>query len=92
MSQTERLRRSAAVYGPSMPRPSERALRDQLLRTSALCYERHLLVALDGNLSVRLSDELILCTQAGCHKGMLSDDQLVVQRETTSHHRNEVIV
>lgn len=61
-----------------MPRPSERALRDQLLRTSALCYERHLLVALDGNLSVRLSDELILCTQAGCHKGMLSDDQLVV--------------
>jgi L-fuculose-phosphate aldolase len=61
-----------------MSRPSERALRDELLRISALCYERHLLVALDGNLSVRLSDELILCTQAGCHKGMLSDDQLVV--------------
>jgi L-fuculose-phosphate aldolase len=61
-----------------MPRPSERALRDELLRISALCYERHLLVALDGNLSVRLSDELILCTQAGCHKGMLTDDQLVV--------------
>jgi L-fuculose-phosphate aldolase len=61
-----------------MPRPSERALRDELLRISALCYERHLLVALDGNLSVRLSDELILCTQAGCHKGLLTDDQLVV--------------
>jgi len=61
-----------------MSRPSERALRDELLRISALTYERHLLVALDGNLSVRLSDELILCTQAGCHKGMLSDEQLVV--------------
>jgi L-fuculose-phosphate aldolase len=61
-----------------MSRPSERALRDELLRIGALCYERHLLVALDGNLSVRLSDELILCTQAGCHKGMLTDDHLVV--------------
>jgi len=59
-------------------RPSERALRDEILRIGALCYERHLLVALDGNLSVRLSDELILCTQAGCHKGMLTDDHLVV--------------
>ena len=61
-----------------MSRPSERALRDELLRIAALTYERHLLVALDGNLSVRLSDELVLCTQAGCHKGMLSDEQLVV--------------
>ena len=47
---------------------SEAQLREEMLRISALTYERHLLVALDGNLSVRLSDELILCTQAGCHK------------------------
>ena len=57
---------------------SEAQLREEMLRISALTYERHLLVALDGNLSVRLSDELILCTQAGCHKGLLRDDQLVV--------------
>ncbi len=61
-----------------MPRPTERQLRDELIRFSHLCYERHLLVAFDGNLSVRLSDDLVLCTQAGCHKGLLTDDHLVV--------------
>ncbi len=59
-------------------RPPERQLRDDLLRFGRLCYERHLLVALDGNLSVRLSDDLVLCTQAGCHKGFLEDRHLVV--------------
>ena len=61
-----------------MAAPLERKLRDELLRFSKLCYERHLLVALDGNLSARLSDELVLCTRAGCHKGLLADDDLVV--------------
>jgi len=58
--------------------PDERSLRAELIRIGKLCYERHLLVALDGNLSVRLSDELVLCTKAGCHKGFLADDDLVV--------------
>ncbi len=61
-----------------MNRPPERELRREVLRISSLCYERGLLVALDGNLSVRLSDELVLCTQAGCHKGFLEDKHLVV--------------
>lgn len=61
-----------------MQRPSERDLKRQIVRFSHLCYERHLLVGLDGNLSVRLSDELILCTQAGCHKGLLDEEHLVV--------------
>jgi len=61
-----------------MPRPSERVLREQIVRFSHLCYERHLLVGLDGNLSARLSDDLVLCTRAGCHKGLLTDDHLVV--------------
>ena len=60
------------------PRPSERVLRDELLRVGRLCYERHLLVGMDGNLSVRLSDELLLCTMAGCHKGFLDDRHIVV--------------
>jgi L-fuculose-phosphate aldolase len=59
-------------------RPSEAQLRADLVRFAHLCYERRLLVAMDGNLSVRLSDELVLCTQAGCHKGFLDDSQLVV--------------
>ena len=61
-----------------MPRASERQLREQLIRFSHLTYERHLLVGLDGNLSVRLSDDLVLCTQAGCHKGLVGDEHLVV--------------
>ena len=61
-----------------MSRPSERVLREQIVRFSHLCYERHLLVGLDGNLSARLSDDLVLCTRAGCHKGLLTDDHLVV--------------
>ncbi|MCB9766085.1 MAG: class II aldolase/adducin family protein [Alphaproteobacteria bacterium] len=57
---------------------SERELRKQLIRFGRLCYERHLLVAMDGNLSARLPDGSILCTQAGCHKGFLEDEHLVV--------------
>ncbi|MCO4768436.1 MAG: class II aldolase/adducin family protein [Deltaproteobacteria bacterium] len=59
-------------------RPNEARLREELIRFSRLCYERRLLVAMDGNLSVRLSDELVLCTKAGCHKGFLTDADLVV--------------
>lgn len=61
-----------------MRRPYERKLRRQLIQFSHMCYQRGLLVGLDGNLSVRIEDDLILCTQAGCHKGLITDDQLVV--------------
>jgi L-fuculose-phosphate aldolase len=57
---------------------TERELRAEMIRFSHLCYERGLLVAMDGNLSARLPDGNILCTQAGCHKGLLEDSQLVV--------------
>jgi L-fuculose-phosphate aldolase len=56
----------------------ERRLREDMLKFGHLCYERHLLVAMDGNLSVVLPDGNILCTKAGCHKGFLTDDDLVV--------------
>lgn len=61
-----------------MRRQPERKLRDQLIRFSHLCYQQGLLVGLDGNLSVRITDGLILCTQAGCHKGLVGDEHLVV--------------
>lgn len=66
---------SAATSPPTLP---EHKLREQIVRFSHLCYERHLLVAMDGNLSALLPDGNILCTQAGCHKGFLTDDELVV--------------
>ncbi len=66
------------VYPAAMRRLPERQLRDQLVRFAHLTYERRLLVGLDGNLSVRLTDQLVLCTRAGCHKGLLTDDDLVL--------------
>jgi len=57
---------------------SELEMRKELVAFSHRCYERNLLVAMDGNLSVRLPDGNILCTQAGCHKGMLTEEHLVL--------------
>lgn len=57
---------------------SEHQLRQQIIKFSHLTYERHLLVAMDGNLSTLLPSGDVLCTKAGCHKGFLTDDDLVV--------------
>lgn len=57
---------------------SESSLKKEILQFAHLCYSRNLLVAMDGNLSVRLPDGNILCTQAGCHKGLMTEDQLVL--------------
>jgi len=56
----------------------ERQLREWMIRIGRLCYERGLLVAMDGNLSAVLPSGDILCTQAGCHKGFLDDEHLIV--------------
>jgi L-fuculose-phosphate aldolase len=57
---------------------NEHALRQLMIKIAHLCYERHLLVAMDGNLSALLPGGQVLCTRAGCHKGLLTDDDLVV--------------
>jgi L-fuculose-phosphate aldolase len=57
---------------------TERRIREDIVRFGRLCYERNLLVAMDGNLSALLPDGNVLCTRAGCHKGFLTEDDLVV--------------
>jgi L-fuculose-phosphate aldolase len=57
---------------------SEYSLRKQMVEIGRLLYQRGLLVAMDGNLSAVLPSGDILCTQAGCHKGFLSDEHLIV--------------
>jgi len=57
---------------------NEPQLRSQMLRISHLIYERGLLVAMDGNLSALLPSGQVLCTRAGCHKGFLTDEDLIV--------------
>ena len=56
----------------------EHQIRRDLIKFSHLCYERRLLVAMDGNLSALLPSGNVLCTRAGCHKGFLTDDDLMV--------------
>ena len=68
---------SRRIVGPVRRLP-ERRLRQQILTYAHLCHTRGLLVAMDGNLSARLTDQLVLCTRASCHKGLLTDEDLVV--------------
>src|SRR5512136_3020008 len=58
--------------------PLEHETRQEILRFGHLCYERNLLVAMDGNLSARLPSGDIVCTRSGCHKGFLQDTDLIV--------------
>ena len=57
---------------------NEHQLRKEMLKIARLTYERNLLVALDGNLSALLPSGEVLCTRAGCHKGFLTEDDLIV--------------
>jgi L-fuculose-phosphate aldolase len=65
----------------------ETQLRKKIVEIGRLCYQRNLLVAMDGNLSVRLPSGHILCTKAGCHKGFLTEDDLVVIDMNGKHLR-----
>ena len=57
---------------------SEHQLRKEMVEIGRLLYQRRLLVAMDGNLSALLPSGDVLCTKAGCHKGFLTDDDLIV--------------
>lgn len=52
--------------------------RIELVRIGKLIYERGYNVSIDGNLSYRLSDNTILMTPSGCHKGFMSQETLIV--------------
>lgn len=60
----------------------QQALQDylaaEIVRIGQLLYEQRLIVAGDGNISVRLDNDLILMTPAGLCKGMLTPDDMVV--------------
>jgi L-fuculose-phosphate aldolase len=56
----------------------EGSLRQEIVRIGQLMYERGLLCGFEGNLSVRLSDDRILTTPSGLHKGLLRPEQLLI--------------
>lgn len=57
---------------------SEIEIRQSILDAGRRLYDRNMLAAADGNISVRLSDQRILITPSGLAKGFLALDQLAV--------------
>jgi L-fuculose-phosphate aldolase len=66
------------MTGYSVDSIREQTLREEVVRVGRLLYEKGLVVAGDGNISVRLTDHLILATPGGLCKGMLQPDQLII--------------
>ena len=57
---------------------SEYALREEIVRIGKLMWEKNFIAAGDGNLSVRLGTDRLLCTPSGLSKGFLNAEQLLV--------------
>src|SRR2546423_1208683 len=57
---------------------SEYTLREEIVRVGKIMWEKNFIAAGDGNLSVRLGSDRLLCTPSGLSKGFLNADQLLV--------------
>jgi L-fuculose-phosphate aldolase len=57
---------------------SEQKLRDDIVRTGRMMYERGWIAASDGNLSIRLGPNRLLATPSGVCKGTMHADDLIV--------------
>ncbi len=57
---------------------TERELRDDIVRIGQLVYQKGWVAANDGNISIRLGPDRILCTPTGVSKGMMHPDDLIV--------------
>jgi L-fuculose-phosphate aldolase len=57
---------------------TEHEHREEIVYFGKQLYERCFVAATDGNISVRLGPDRILCTPTGMSKGMMRDDDLVV--------------
>ncbi len=60
------------------PARDEQQARADLVRIARLIYERDYNVTIDGNISVRLTDDTFLLTPTGRHKGFLQPEDLAV--------------
>ncbi len=57
---------------------TENELREDIVRVGRLVFEKGWVAANDGNISIRLDDERILCTPTATSKGMLHVDDLII--------------
>lgn len=60
-----------------MPK-TERELRQDIVDIGRLIYQKGWVAANDGNISVRLDPERLLCTPTGVSKGMMHPDDLII--------------
>lgn len=57
---------------------SEYGLREEIVRIGKLMHQKGFIAAGDGNLTVRLGSNRVLCTPSGLSKGFIEPDQLLV--------------
>src|SRR4051812_26672056 len=57
---------------------SESELRDDIVRVGQLIYQKGWVASNDGNISVRLDANRILCTPTNISKGMMKADDLII--------------
>lgn len=60
------------------PQASLAELRQAILECGRLCYERRLMTANDGNISVRVDAEQVLITPSGLSKGRMEAEDLIL--------------
>lgn len=75
---------------------NESCVRQEICRFGRMLHERGYVAGTDGNISVRLSPDRILCTPTSLSKGMMEPEDLVVvdleghQRNGTRHPSSEL--
>ena len=57
---------------------TEREFAADIVRVGKLVFEKGWVAANDGNISIRLDDERIMCTPTGVSKGMLHIDDIII--------------
>jgi len=57
---------------------NENCIREEICRIGKMLHERGFVAATDGNISVRLGPELVLCTPTSLCKGMMQPEDLVL--------------
>lgn len=60
-----------------MPK-TEREFRDDIIRIGQLVHQKGWVAANDGNITIRLDQNRVLCTPTGVSKGMMHADDLIV--------------
>ncbi|HFB52461.1 MAG TPA: class II aldolase/adducin family protein [Anaerolineae bacterium] len=56
----------------------EAAARTEIVRVGQLLYQKGYIVSNDGNISVRLDENHVLCTPSGLCKGMMRQEELLI--------------